>query len=152
MRSAAKFLLCRRVDEPEGVQYTRAVRRCLAVLVAFSLVALQAQSLAFHVHAAVDAHHDDDHRHGPAIHQHDDLDSDRHIDEGDLPRGGAVISMAVPAATISTTITVHAELVESIPALELRLIGDARAIEVRSHGPPTARTTFLRGPPSSAHS
>ena len=145
-------MFCHRVDAAKGVQYTRAVRRCLAVLAALSLFILQAQSLAFHVHTAPDAHHDDDHRHGPAIHHHDDFDSALHIDEGELSPRGTVITMAVPAATASTMVIVHAELVEALPGLELRLLGDARAIDVRSHGPPPASPSFLRGPPSSAHS
>jgi hypothetical protein len=128
------------------------VRRCLAIFAALSLFTLQAESLAFHVHGVPDAHHVDDHQHGPAIHHHSDFDSSRHIDEGELSAGGTVITMAVPAATASTPAIVHAVLAERLPIPELRLIGDARAIEMRSHSPPPLRDSFLRGPPSSAHS
>jgi hypothetical protein len=128
------------------------VRRCLAIFAALSLFTLQAESLAFHVHGVADAHHVDDHHHGPAIHHHSDFDSARHIDEGELLAGGAVITMAVPAATASTLVIVHAVLAEALPTPELRLIGDARAIEMRSHSPPPLHDSLLRGPPSSAHS
>jgi hypothetical protein len=128
------------------------VRRCLAIFAAVSLFTLQAESLAFHVHAAPDAHHVDDHQHGPAIHHHDDFDSARHIDEGELSPSGTVITVAVPVATASTLVIVHAVLAEALPIPELRLIGDARAIEMRSHSPPPLHNSLLRGPPSSAHS
>jgi hypothetical protein len=116
-----------------------------------SLFALQAQSLAFHVHA-VSEHHDEDHQHGPAIHHHDDFEDALHVDERDASTGGATITVAVPAATVSALVVVDAELGEAVHRPDLQLIGDARTIEVRSHGPPQSRTASLRGPPTSIQS
>jgi len=128
------------------------VQRGVAVLIVLSLYSLQVQSLAFHVHAISDHAEDRAHQHGPAIHHHDDFDSDLHVDEGELSPGGAVITMAVPAATASAAVAVYAEFAEAPQAPDLQLIGDTRAIDVRSHGPPPARNAFLRGPPHSTHS
>ena len=128
------------------------MRRGLAVLIVLSLYSLQVQSFAFHVHAISDHTEDRDHQHGAAIHHHDDFDSDLHVDDGDLSAGGAVITMAVPAATASAAVVVYGEFTEAIQAPELQLIGDTRTIDVRSHGPPPARNAFLRGPPHSTHS
>ena len=128
------------------------MRRGLAVLVVLSLCSLQVQSLAFHVHGVPDHAEDREHQHGPAIHHHDDFGSARHVDEGDLATGGAVITIAVPAAATSTIVVVHAEFAEALSVLELQLAGDARAVDVRSHGPPPPRNSFLRGPPTSLHS
>jgi hypothetical protein len=139
-----------RVDAPKRVKYTRRVRRGLAALIVLSLCSLQVQALAFHVHAVSDHPEDRDHQHGPAIHHHGDLDRAPHIDAEDVSAVGAVITIAVPAATGSDAIAVYAEFTEALPAPELQLIGDTRAIDVRSHGPPPPRNSFLRGPPTSA--
>jgi hypothetical protein len=128
------------------------VRRCLAVFAALSLFALQAQSLAFHVHAVSDHDHDEDHQHGPAIHHHDDVDSALHVDEPDPSTDGSVLTMAVPAATATSADVTFAEATESLHRPDLQLIGDARTIEVRSHGPPQRRTDSPRGPPTSLQS
>jgi hypothetical protein len=128
------------------------VRRSLAAFTALSLFALQAQSLAFHVHAVGDAH-DDDHTHGPAIHAHGSVDFDNalHLEADDSQARGAVITIAVPAATASAAIVICIDFAEALTAPALQLIGGARAIEVRSHGPPPARPSSLRGPPQPVH-
>jgi hypothetical protein len=128
------------------------VRRGLAVLIVLTLYSLQVHSLAFHVHAVSDHAQAPAHRHGPAIHHHDEFDSDLHVDEGEWSAGGAVITMAVPAATASAAVVVYAEFTEAPQAPELLLVGDTRTIDVRSHGPPPARNAFLRGPPTSTPS
>ena len=128
------------------------MRRGLAILIVLSLSSLQVQSLAFHVHAIADHAEDRQHQHGPAIHHHDDFDSPLHVDEGELSTAGAVITIAIPAATASAAVVVCAELTQVPLPPELQLIGDARAIDVRSHGPPQARSAFLRGPPPSTQS
>lgn len=128
------------------------MRRGLAVLIVLSLYSLQVHSLAFHVHAISDHAEDSDHRHGPAIHHHDNFDSTLHVDEGELSPGGSVMTIAVPAATASSAVVVDTELTEAPHAPELQRVGDARSIEVRSHGPPHLRSAFLRGPPASAQS
>ena len=125
------------------------MRRGLAILIVLSLCSLQVQSLAFHVHAIADHAQEREHQHGPAIHHHDDFDSALHVDAGELSAAGAVITIAIPAATASAAVVVFAELTEAGSTPELQIIGDVRAIEVRSHGPPQAHNTFLRGPPSS---
>lgn len=126
------------------------MRRLLAALAAVSLIALQAQSLAFHVHTVADAHHENEnHRHGPAIHHHD-VDRATHVDDGDASARGASVTIVVPVATESAEAVVSAEFTEALQAPELQLIGDARAVDVRSHGPPLDRDSFLRGPPPSA--
>jgi hypothetical protein len=127
------------------------VRRGLAVLIVLSLCALQIQSLSFHVHAVPDHADDRDHRHGPAVHHHDDFESALHVDERDASPG-SVITMAVPSAIAASAAVAYAELTEIICGPDLRLIGDARTIEVRSHGPPQSRTISLRGPPTSIQS
>ena len=131
--------------------YTRAVFRSLAAFAALSLITLQAQSLAFHVHAVGDTYDDDQHNHGPAIHAHGGADFDEvlHVEAQDSQARGAVITIAVPAAIATIAIVVHIDFAETSTAPTLQLIGDARAIEVRSHGPPPAGHSFLRGPPNS---
>lgn len=124
------------------------MRRHLAILITLSLFSLQVQSQVFHVHAMSGQAEDRDHQHGPAIHHHDDFNSARHVDEGDRETRGAVITIAVPVATVSTAVIVCAELPEAIAGVELLLAGEMRAIEVRSHGPPPAHNSFLRGPPT----
>ena len=124
------------------------MRRHLAILIVLSLFSLQAQSLAFHVHATADHGEDRDHHHGPAIHYHDDFDSARHVDKDDRETGSAIITMAVPTGTVSTTVIVYAELDEPIVVVELQPAGDAGVVEVRSHSPPTAESSCLRGPPT----
>jgi hypothetical protein len=128
------------------------VRRGWAILIVLSLCSLQAQSLAFHVHAAADHAEERDHHHGPAIHHHDDFEDALHVDERDPSTDGSVLTMAVPAATATSADVTYAEVTETLHRPDLQLIGDARTIEVRSHGPPQSRTASLRGPPTSLQS
>ena len=124
------------------------MRSFLAVGLALSISALQAQSLAFHVHAAPDRA-TAEHRHGPAIHAHEiDFDEELHVEPQDSKKGGSVITVAVPIATVTAAAVVDAEITQALGTTELQLSGDARAIDVRSHSPPPLLNPFLRGPPS----
>ena len=130
------------------------MRSYLAAVIAGSVCSMQAQALAFHVHAAPEQPGADRHTHVPAIHHHEDdthhdEDQRRHVDADDWSAGGTVITIAVPVGTTTADMVMHAELAEALCAPELQLIGETRAIDVRSHGPPAPRNTLLRGPPTS---
>jgi hypothetical protein len=131
--------------------YTRVVRRSIAAFAALSLFTLQAQSLAFHVHAAGGSDQDNHHKHGPAIHTHGAADFDKkpHVETQDLEARAPAITVAVPAATVTAAIVVYMDMAEATASPSLQLSGDTRAIEVRSHGPPPVDHSSLRGPPDS---
>lgn len=140
------------IDGSGAVSYTRVVlRRCLAAFAALSLIALQSQSIAFHVHAAADRDHEAvQHRHGPAIHGHDRgwSEQERHVGEASEPQSEA-ITIAVPAASGAILDAVAAELTDGPLFPELLLTGYTRSADVRSHGPPLRTRPHLRGPPPS---
>lgn len=126
------------------------MRRFLAALAVLSVFSLQAQALAFHVHAMSGDEHDDHDRHGPAIHDHG-----RHHDGERAPylteshESGAIITIAVPPAAMWAAEAQPADQTDALDAPALQCAGAVRAVDVRSHGPPDHQSSGLRGPPAS---
>ena len=128
------------------------VPRFLSGVVILTLLSLQSQALAFHVHAMPDEVRDgnDHHRHGPAIHDHahhGDVDPSPRLSESTAVDD--VLTIAVPTAATRPVATLQAEPTEAVQVPELIQVGTTPAIEVRSHDPPADRQPPLRGPPSS---
>jgi hypothetical protein len=113
-----------------------------------SIVALQGQSLAFHVHAIGD-HERGGHRHAPAIHHHDDHDQHGEVPHVDSPdSSGGSITLTIPAAAAPVSadhlfVEMHAALL--LP--ELPPSDRTRVVDMRSHGPPVRPAESLRAPP-----
>jgi hypothetical protein len=126
------------------------VRSYVAAVIAASICSLQAQALAFHVHAAPEQRSGGDrHTHAPAIHHHHHDDQTGDIRLSDASGNVETITLAVPAATSFEAIALDALPAEVQPFQQPELIARMPAVELHSHGPPLAPHSFLRGPPSS---
>lgn len=124
------------------------MRHGLAALVALSIVSLQGQSLAFHVHAFA-GHDHAAHRHAPAIHHHRDRDDANQTPHfTDVDPSASTVTLIVPAAVALSASHLLAEVRSVLQLPELQASDRTRVADTRSHGPPARRAVLLRGPPA----